>query len=588
MSVHKHMILPFKLSLAVNLLSVLFNIINDCDETYNYLEPLHFVSTLGKGGGFQTWEYSPSFGLRSYLYLWLFGWPSFTAFLFGLPNWLSFLSVRLYLGILSSICISFLSSVVSLSLPVDKRNDRTLLAICFVCLYSFTPGSFLASTTLLPSGPAAMSCALMLAFWLNGNYKLAVGCVAFMGLVIWPFAAVLGIPLAAYMLLSGKFDILLKSALLWACFWIPPLLFVDLYYFGHIVLAPMNIIMYNIFSVSTLSKGSLSQLYGTEPVLYYLKNYLLNHNISFCAAVIVAFLSSVAFICSLLFSLNTKFLCSRSEKLSCFPQLCFLSSSTLLLWNAVFFLQPHKEERFLFPCYPLIAFASTLFLFGLVKLLRYFTKWSSFFSVFFVTVFFLIFFSLSFSRIVHLIRWYRAPIYLVKHLPTPNIGHKFHLCLGRDWHHFPSRFMLPGGAELWDVQFLQSNFSGQLPGQFKPISSSTSVADSTRLDGSHFNSLNAEEYDRYSDTGPLGCDFILDHDSPVGTREELYISDNVHWLSIFNQSILESQLCQSNLIERNDLRKLVLCYFVQSFYLPFFSELNVKYVHMHILQRQNT
>ena len=32
----------------------------------------------------------------------------------------------------------------------------------------------------------------------------------------------------------------------------------------------------------------------------------------------------------------------------------------LNLWLAVFFLQPHKEERFLFPAYPLIALAGAV------------------------------------------------------------------------------------------------------------------------------------------------------------------------------------------------------------------------------------
>ena len=36
------------------ILSALYNIIHDCDEVYNYWEPLHF---LLYGHGMQTWEY---------------------------------------------------------------------------------------------------------------------------------------------------------------------------------------------------------------------------------------------------------------------------------------------------------------------------------------------------------------------------------------------------------------------------------------------------------------------------------------------------------------------------------------------------
>ena len=33
----------------------------------------------------------------------------------------------------------------------------------------------------------------------------------------------------------------------------------------------------------------------------------------------------------------------------------FFMFLSLVLWLAIFFLQPHKEERFLFPVYPILA-----------------------------------------------------------------------------------------------------------------------------------------------------------------------------------------------------------------------------------------
>lgn len=53
------------LSIA-RLVSVACNIIHDCDEVFNYWEPLHY---LLYGYGMQTWEYSQQYALRSYLYL---------------------------------------------------------------------------------------------------------------------------------------------------------------------------------------------------------------------------------------------------------------------------------------------------------------------------------------------------------------------------------------------------------------------------------------------------------------------------------------------------------------------------------------
>jgi len=49
------------------------SIISDCDETYNYWEPTHF---LLYGKGFQTWEYSPEYALRSYLYILIHAVPA--------------------------------------------------------------------------------------------------------------------------------------------------------------------------------------------------------------------------------------------------------------------------------------------------------------------------------------------------------------------------------------------------------------------------------------------------------------------------------------------------------------------------------
>ena len=53
----------------------MFNIIHDCDETYNYLEPLHY---LVHGSGLQTWEYGAQYALRAYAYL-LLHWPAAAA-----------------------------------------------------------------------------------------------------------------------------------------------------------------------------------------------------------------------------------------------------------------------------------------------------------------------------------------------------------------------------------------------------------------------------------------------------------------------------------------------------------------------------
>lgn len=56
----------FYLFLGANLIAALFAPIQDCDETFNYWEPTHYLS---HGYGLQTWEYSPDYAIRSWLYI---------------------------------------------------------------------------------------------------------------------------------------------------------------------------------------------------------------------------------------------------------------------------------------------------------------------------------------------------------------------------------------------------------------------------------------------------------------------------------------------------------------------------------------
>ena len=77
----------------------MYNGIQDCDEgalnqissllsaqtrartVFNFWEPLHY---LWKGYGFQTWETSPVYAIRSWAYILIHLWPAkLTAFLLG-------------------------------------------------------------------------------------------------------------------------------------------------------------------------------------------------------------------------------------------------------------------------------------------------------------------------------------------------------------------------------------------------------------------------------------------------------------------------------------------------------------------------
>lgn len=51
---------------VANLISALYNPIQDCDETFNFWEPTHYLT---HGYGLQTWEWSPEYGIRDWLYI---------------------------------------------------------------------------------------------------------------------------------------------------------------------------------------------------------------------------------------------------------------------------------------------------------------------------------------------------------------------------------------------------------------------------------------------------------------------------------------------------------------------------------------
>lgn len=59
-----------------------------------------------------------------------------------------------------------------------------------------------------------------------------------------------------------------------------PMVQIDSQYFGRLVVAPLNIVLYNVFS----SHGP--DLYGTEPWTFYIFNGFLNFNIMFFAALV--------------------------------------------------------------------------------------------------------------------------------------------------------------------------------------------------------------------------------------------------------------------------------------------------------------
>lgn len=96
----------FLLFVGARLISARFNNINDCDETFNYWEPAHFMMF---GKGFQTWEYSPLYAIRSYFFLWLYMIPASCAkLLFNIDKSTIFYLTRICLALVGALVETFL------------------------------------------------------------------------------------------------------------------------------------------------------------------------------------------------------------------------------------------------------------------------------------------------------------------------------------------------------------------------------------------------------------------------------------------------------------------------------------------------
>lgn len=187
--------------------------------------------------------------------------------------------------------------------------------------------------------------------------------------------------------------------------------------------------------------------------------------------------------------------------------------SSLFLWFLVFIPQAHKEERFMFPIFPLLCLTASLSL----NLLHQFFSWllprSSSFVLNVIFALLLLSAAVSVSRGVALFKGYHAPLDVYSKLESvndqlnkQNFSGNVHLCVGKEWHRFPSSFFLPDPK--WKLQFLKSQFSGLLP---KPYDETLQgVLNITRFIPTEMNDENHEEPGRYFET--TACHFIIDSD----------------------------------------------------------------------------
>lgn len=521
----------FYIFLVANAISALFAPIQDCDETFNYWEPTHYLS---HGYGLQTWEYSPDFAIRSWFYVGLHAIVGNVRRLLPQSTKLAeFYFVRYVLAFICALCQVLLFRVISFTL-----NPR--IGLFFLVATVMSPGNFHSSTAYLPSSFAMYMSLLGAAAFMNwrggirtswGIWWFAVG-----GILGWPFASALCAPflieegiLAILAALSDSqrlFEAIMRvvrggvAALLLAIGDAA----INTFFYKKVEFVSWNIVKYNIFS----STGG-PDLYGTEPWTFYFRNLAINFNIWF----VLALLSLP------LFFVQKAFSAKHHDFVYGMRTIVFLSP--FYMWLAIFTIQPHKEERFMYPAYPFLALNAALGLHIILSALgnsdpkTLAGKIPARLKLLVVVSALLLSFDLGFARIIGLYTAYSAPLKIYQPLGAGLIGQQGlggrgdHVCFGKEWYRFPSSYFLPRDMH---PKFIRSEFRGLLPGEFSEARTGFGFWSGTWLPTKGMNDRNEEDMGKY--VSIKECSFLVDtqypenHDS-LPPNEPDYIADQENW-----------------------------------------------------------
>ena len=191
--------------LGVRLLGAATLMITDCDETFNYWEPAHYTLY---GWGFQTWEYSPAYALRSYLFL--------------LPHSCLLRLLHAALGSKIAAFYGARAAQAALCWHLERRFCEAAAlrygeasAHATLWLLAGSAGMFHAAPAFLPSSFTMLAVLGIWSAWLRGQYGPAIVGAVYTILLVWPFAVLLYVPLGLAALLAPEFG--LGRVLLWGC-----------------------------------------------------------------------------------------------------------------------------------------------------------------------------------------------------------------------------------------------------------------------------------------------------------------------------------------------------------------------------------
>ncbi|KAJ2906339.1 glycosyltransferase family 22 protein [Zalerion maritima] len=521
----------FYFFLVANLVSAVYAPIQDCDETFNYWEPTHYIS---HGYGLQTWEYSPDFAIRSWFYIGLHAVVSNIRRVLPQSTKLGeFYFVRYVFAFFCALCQTLLFTTVSATL-----NPR--IGIFYMMALVFSPGNFHSSTAFLPSSLAmyfAMLGACAFMNWRTG-IKTSQGMYWFAaaGIFGWPFAAALCAPFLVeegiIALISGKDGFIhafirVGRGVVVASIMMALDTAVNAFFYKKFEVVPWNIVKYNIFS----SSGG-PNLYGTEPWTFYFKNLALNFNIWFILALLAL----------PLFLLQKAVAPSQVGVSSAMRTVVIVSP--FYMWLGIFTMQPHKEERFMYPAYPFLAINAgismhiLLVAFGTTDHKTLLGKIPAKLRLLVVTAILSFSVNIGLARVYGIYSAYSAPMSLYSPLGAGQPGEVGlggvgdNVCFGKDWYRFPNSYFLPRNMH---AKFIPSEFRGLLPGEFSEARNGFGFWSGTWLPTSGLNDRNEENTAQYVNIRE--CNFLVDTHYPLHTdsslpREPAYIADEERWETV--------------------------------------------------------